>query len=116
MPDKTSASEPAGGWYVYVILASDESLYTGITTDVERRFKEHGGSTKGARFFRGRTPVAVVYKERHADRSSASQREAQIKKLSRKNKLDLIGLKFQTWSFENCPGAHVDERLSVSRS
>jgi len=96
VPDKTSETEHAVGWYVYMILASDESLYTGITTDVERRFKEHGGGAKGARFFRGRRPVEVVYTESHPDRSSASQREAQIKKLSRKNKLNLIGLKIQT--------------------
>lgn len=77
-------------WYVYMIRASDESLYTGITTDVERRFSEHGSAIKGARYFRGRQPLEVVYKETHADRKSASQREAQIKKLSRKDKLKLI--------------------------
>ena len=78
-------------WFVYMIRASDDSLYTGITTDVERRFKEHGGSQKGARFFRGRQPLEVVYTENHPDRSSALRREAVIKKLSRGLKLELIG-------------------------
>lgn len=85
--------ESVGAWYVYIIRASDESLYTGITKDVERRFVEHCGTAKGARFFRGRRPLEVVYTEIHPDRSSATQREMQIKKLSRKKKLLLIGLK-----------------------
>lgn len=91
-------SEPASGsthgekaWYVYVIRASDDSLYTGITTDVQRRFKEHCSPGKGARYFRGRQPVAVVYSENYPDRGSALRREAEIKKLSREDKLKLIG-------------------------
>ncbi len=78
-------------WYVYMIRASDDSLYTGITTDVQRRFKEHCGPDKGARFFRGRKPLEVVYTETHPDRSSALQRESAIKKLSRGEKIELIG-------------------------
>lgn len=77
-------------WYVYIIESSDESLYTGITTDVDRRFAEHCGQGKGAKFFRGRKPRKVVYSEEHADRSSALKREAQIKKLSRVEKLGII--------------------------
>lgn len=77
-------------WYVYMIRASDGRLYTGVTTDVERRFSEHGDPLKGARFFRGRRPVEVVYTENHPDRSSAQQREAVIKKLSRDMKLLLV--------------------------
>ena len=79
------------GWFVYMIEASDGSLYTGVTTDVERRFAEHCGTVKGARFFRGRQPVRVIYTEGHPDRSSAQQREWAIKKLSRDRKLELIG-------------------------
>ena len=87
------ADIPATGtrWYVYIIQASDESLYTGITTDVERRFNEHANPLKGARFFRGRRPVEVVYIESHPDRSSALRRESAIKNLPRKLKLELIG-------------------------
>ena len=79
------------GWYVYMIKASDGSLYTGITTDVQRRFNEHCSPDKGARFFRGRKPLEVVYTETHPDRSSALQREAAIKRLSRGEKIELIG-------------------------
>lgn len=86
-----SSGNQTGSWYVYMIRASDKSLYTGITTDVKRRFSEHGSVAKGARYFRGRQPLEVVYEETHADRKSASRREAQIKKLSRKDKLKLIG-------------------------
>jgi putative endonuclease len=78
------------GWFVYIIEASDGSLYTGATTDVERRFAEHCGSDKGARFFRGRKPIKVVYTEIHPDRSSAQRRESEIKKLTRGEKLELI--------------------------
>ena len=81
----------SGLWYVYVIRASDNSLYTGITTDVERRFQEHCGTEKGARYFRGRQPLEVVLCENHPDRSSALRREADIKKLTRDQKLKLIG-------------------------
>ena len=76
-------------WYVYIILCSDESLYTGITTDIERRFQQHL-SQQGAKYFRGRDPVKVIYQESGHSRSSASMKEAQIKALSRKDKLLLI--------------------------
>ena len=77
-------------WSLYIIEASDASLYTGIATDVERRFDEHLNCLKGAKYFNGRSPVRVVYREDGHTRSSASQREAQIKKLSRQQKEDLI--------------------------
>jgi putative endonuclease len=76
-------------WFVYIIRASDGRLYTGITTDVQRRFDEHGSTGKGARFFRGRRPVEVVYTETHPDRSSALKREAAIKNLNRDEKVEL---------------------------
>ena len=79
------------GWFVYMIKASDGSLYTGVTTDVQRRFTEHCSPDKGARFFRGRKPLEVVYTETHPDRSSAQRRESDIKKLSRDQKVELIG-------------------------
>lgn len=78
-------------WYVYMIKASDGSLYTGVTTDVQRRFDEHCSPNKGARFFRGRKPLEVVYSEIHPDRSSALKREAAIKRLTRAEKLALLG-------------------------
>lgn len=78
------------GWSVYIIRCDDGSLYTGITTDVERRLREHRDLRRGARYFGGRAPVAVVYRESGHSRSSASQREAAIKKMSRAGKLELI--------------------------
>ena len=80
-------------WSVYIIEASDASLYTGITIDVDRRFKEHANGNKGAKFFNGRKPVKVVYIENGHSRSSASKREAEIKKLSRVDKKSLIGIR-----------------------
>ena len=79
----------SAGWQVYMILCSDGSLYTGITTDVERRLSEHAGLL-GAKYFRGREPQRVVYLEIGHDRSSASRREAAIKRLSRPGKDQLI--------------------------
>lgn len=77
-------------WFVYMIEASDQRIYTGITTDYERRFKEHQSSKKGAKFFRGREAKAMVYVELAEDRSSASKREYAIKQLTRHQKLKLI--------------------------
>lgn len=77
-------------WFVYMIEASDGSLYTGITTDVARRFAEHCEGKQGARYFNGRQPKMVVYVEAVEDRSSASKREAAIKQLRRQQKLELI--------------------------
>ena len=77
-------------WSLYIIEASDGSLYTGITTDVERRFEEHLQCRKGAKYFNGRSPIKVVYREDGHTRSSASLREAEIKKLSRSEKKTLI--------------------------
>jgi len=69
-------------WFLYIIEADDHSLYTGITTDVARRFEEHRSSRRKARYFNGRTPIAVRYVEECADRASASKREYQVKALS----------------------------------
>lgn len=76
-------------WQVYLVRCSDRSLYTGITTDVERRLRQHRAGT-GAKFFRGRSPLALVYLETGHSRSSASRREAAIKALSRGQKEQLL--------------------------
>jgi putative endonuclease len=76
-------------WQVYIILCSDATLYTGITNDLARRYREHAGC-RGARYFRGRRPVEVVYLESGHSRGSASQREAAIKKLPRCDKIKLL--------------------------
>ena len=77
-------------WSVYIIETSTGTLYTGVSTDVERRFREHAGGTRGARYLRGAKPKAVVFVEGGHTRSSACRREAAIKRLSREGKLALI--------------------------
>jgi len=76
-------------WHVYIVCCNDATLYTGISTDVERRVTEHN-SGKGARYTRARRPVRLVYQESVEDRSAASKREAAIKKLSVASKRALI--------------------------
>ncbi|PPD41469.1 MAG: endonuclease [Methylobacter sp.] len=76
-------------WFVYIILCTDNSLYTGITTDVSRRFAEHANQ-QGVKYFRGRQPLQVLYVETNHNRSSASQRENRIKKLNRVEKWRLV--------------------------
>lgn len=78
-------------WFVYIILTEKNRLYTGITTDVERRFQEHSGlMPKGAKFFRSDKPKKIVYVVICENRSEASIKEAAIKKLSRLQKDQFI--------------------------
>jgi putative endonuclease len=84
------SADESMNWSVYIIESDDNSYYTGITTDVERRFVEHGAGRLGAKFFNGRTPVKIVYQEAGHTRSSASKREAEIKKLTRSQKQAFI--------------------------
>ena len=77
-------------WKVYIIRCDDDTFYTGVTTDLERRFREHRDLRCGAKYFNGRKPMEVVYSENAYDRSSACKREAAIKKLKREEKLSLI--------------------------
>jgi len=76
-------------WSLYIIQCRDESLYTGITTDISRRLKEHNAK-KGAFYTQNKTPVKLVYQEAMASQSEARKREAAIKRLTRKEKLQLI--------------------------
>lgn len=75
--------------YVYVLECADESLYTGYTTDLERRVAEHN-SGDGAKYTRGRTPVELVYSERFDSKSAAMSREYEIKQRSRAEKERLV--------------------------
>lgn len=75
--------------YTYILRCSDDTLYTGWTNDLPKRLKTHNAG-KGARYTRGRLPVKLVYYETFATKKEAMQREAQIKKLSRKQKLSFI--------------------------
>lgn len=76
-------------WYLYIVKCHDNSLYTGITTDIPRRLKEHNAK-KGAFYTKNKTPVRLVYQEDMANQSEARKREAAIKSLPRAKKLDLI--------------------------
>jgi putative endonuclease len=80
----------ADQWYVYIVRASDQTLYTGITTDPQRRLAEHQSGRAGAKYFRGRKALEMVHIEEGYSRSTAARREAAIKKLSRAEKLALI--------------------------
>jgi len=76
-------------WYCYILRCADGTLYTGISSDVERRLAAHNlGSA--SKYTRSRLPAQLIHVEPFADRSGASQREAQIKRLRRKAKLDLV--------------------------
>lgn len=75
-------------YYVYILECEDGSLYTGITTDLERRFKEHQEG-KGGAYTRAHKPIKIVFAEQHEDRSSASKREAEIKSFTRQQKINL---------------------------
>ena len=75
--------------YMYVLECADGSLYTGYTTDVEKRLKTHNAG-KGAKYTKSRRPVILVYYEEYETKSEALRREAAIKKLSRQEKLRMI--------------------------
>ncbi len=80
---------PKKKWYFYVLSCSDSSLYTGVTTDVNRRVKEHN-QKKGAKYTRSRTPVRLWYYREMKDRSTAQKLESAFKKLSRAKKLERL--------------------------
>lgn len=77
-------------WYVYVLRCCDDSLYTGITTDLKRRLEEHNHGAKGARYTRARRPVSLVYSEALPSRAAAASREYAIKQLRPAQKRTLI--------------------------
>ena len=91
-------------WSVYMILCSDSSLYTGITTDVGRRFRQHA-SQKGAKYFRRCQPRYIVFIEEGHSRGSAARRERAIKQLSRDGKLQLIA---------EYPDSFDDDKITLS--
>ncbi len=85
MPAKKAASH----WFLYVLRCADDTLYTGITTDLNRRLETHNAG-KGAKYTRSRRPVAPVYSEEHDTESAARRREHEIKSWPRERKLRLI--------------------------
>ena len=79
----------ASSWYLYILRCKDDTLYTGITTDVEKRLEAHR-TGKGAKYTRGRCPLELVYREECGEHSTALRREWEIKKLHREEKEILI--------------------------
>jgi putative endonuclease len=76
-------------FFVYMLRCADDTLYTGYTNDLKKRLKAHNLGKVGAKYTRSRRPVILVYSEECMDKSSAMQRECEIKKLSREKKLEL---------------------------
>lgn len=75
-------------WFVYILLCSDNTLYTGITNNISKRIKDHELGI-GAKYTKGRSPFNLIFKEKHPNRSSATKRESEIKSFSKKQKLEL---------------------------
>lgn len=81
----------SGGWHVYILSCADGTLYTGVARDVQKRLLQHNGEQVGGpKYTRGRRPVQLLWSDTASDRSTAQQREAAIKKLSRQDKLQLV--------------------------
>ncbi len=77
-------------WFVYILRCSDNTLYTGVARDPEKRLQQHNHGNKGAKYTRARRPVELVYQESAKDRSAAQQREYRIRQLSAAQKRELI--------------------------
>lgn len=77
-------------YHLYILRCKDGTLYTGITTDLERRVEEHNTSKLGAKYTWARRPVKLIYSKKFKDRSKASKEESRIKKLKRIDKLNLV--------------------------
>ena len=88
-------------WYVYLLRCADNSLYCGITTDINRRLREHNETKKGAKYTRSRRPVTVEWVIETPDRSCASRVEAKIKKMDKKTKEKIVNNKY-------CIDHHLD--------
>jgi putative endonuclease len=88
-------SDPSS-WYVYLLLCANDHLYCGVTNNINKRIKQHNGELKGgAKYTRANKPCMLVYKEVVSTKSDALKREAEIKKLNRKDKLVLISKESQ---------------------
>lgn len=89
-------------WCVYMLKCNDQTLYTGITNNVEKRVMAHNSSPAGAKYTKARRPVVLVYQEKSLTRGDALRREAVLRKLPRRTKLELIKAK-----------AGIDEGLKI---
>ena len=80
-------------WYLYVVLCNDDTLYTGVTTDITRRIYEHNTTHRGAKYTKSRRPVKLVHCQSFNDRSTAQKAEYNFKQLTRKQKFGVINEK-----------------------
>jgi predicted GIY-YIG superfamily endonuclease len=96
MPSKDRV--PLDRWFVYILRCRDGTLYTGITKDVARRFRQHNAGT-ASKYTRSRLPVRLAHQEVHPDQSTALKRELAIKAMTRRDKLALIRHPLQTDDF-----------------
>ena len=87
-PEEGSAVSHPANWIVYILKCSDQTLYTGITNNLDHRINEHENGS-GAKYTRGRAPFRLIYSETHSSRSQASKRELEIKSFDRARKLRL---------------------------
>lgn len=78
-------------WFVYILLCSDQSLYTGSTNNLEKRFKDHERG-KGGSYTRSHLPVKIIYSEKLESKSTALKREAEIKSWKRETKIQVLKL------------------------
>ncbi|MDO8505102.1 MAG: GIY-YIG nuclease family protein [bacterium] len=83
---------------VYILKCADKTLYTGCTNNLEKRLREHNYGTAGAKYTRARRPVKLVFSKTFRTLAAGRKREAEIKRLTRREKFKLIGLSGSTWS------------------
>ena len=92
-PPKDSMDSAQNRWQVYMILASDNKIYTGVTTDIKRRWIEHSSGSRGAKFFRGRNPTSLIYLETGHSHSSALRQEIVLKSMTKTQKWHQVSSK-----------------------
>ena len=105
-------SKPAN-WVVYILQCADQTLYTGITNNLDHRINEHENGT-GAKYTRGRAPLKLIYSETHSSRSQASKREVEIKSFDRARKLRLASAGYPT-SKSSRSAARLGTSSSINR-
>jgi len=89
-------------WTIYFLRCNDNSLYTGITTDIKRRLHQHNNTKLGAKYTRARRPVVLVYSETAVDKSTASKREYQLRTLTKKQKEKIVSAYSLSHKLEVC--------------
>jgi len=100
-------------FFCYLLKCRDGTFYTGITTDLARRVREHNASPRGAKYTRGRRPVRLIYAKKYRTRSAACREEARVKSLPRREKLEMINTEKSTRLPQRSPHYHRKPRNGV---